>query len=146
METALRYRGELVSVDFRRLVLKGDSTADVTLRNRDQLVVPVAQRSVYVFGQVGLPGHVQFVPGEHLGYYIDRANGYTDLARPGDVKVIKAGSRAWLDPAGTEIEDGDMIWVPRDNPVTFAQALVPIAQVAAIIGVVATLIILAQTL
>jgi protein involved in polysaccharide export with SLBB domain len=146
METALRKQGEMVSVDFRRLILKGDSTADVTLRNRDHLSVPVAQRSVYVFGQVLLPGHVPFVSGEDLAYYIARVNGYTDLARPGDVKVIKAGTRAWLDPPATEIEDGDMIWVPRDNPVTFEQALVPISQVAAIVGVVATLIILAKTL
>jgi protein involved in polysaccharide export with SLBB domain len=146
IETALRALGEAVSVDFRKLFVQGDSTADVTLRNRDHLVVPAAERNVYVFGQVIRPGHIPLLPGKGYKYYIDRADGFTSLARKGDVKVIKVGTRVWLDTDETEIEDGDMIWVPRDYSYPFTYYLTNVAQIASIVGTVATLIILAQTL
>jgi hypothetical protein len=145
METALRLEGEMVSVDFRRLFVQGDSTCDVSLRNRDRLAVPVAQRNVYVFGQVVQPGHVPFAPGKGYRYYIDCANGYTNMARKSDVKVIKVGSHVWLDPGETEVEDGDMIWVPKEYSYPFAYYLTAVSQVAAILGTVATLVILART-
>jgi protein involved in polysaccharide export with SLBB domain len=145
-ETTLRLRGEMVSVNFRKLFVEGDSTCDISLRNYDRLTVPPLQRSVYVFGQVLQPGHVPFVSGEDYRYYIDRANGYTVDARSSDVRVIKAGSRIWLDPGETEVEDGDLIWVPKDRYHSFSYYLTTAAQISTILGTVATLVILASTL
>ncbi len=145
-DTALRLRGEAVSVDFHKLFVGGDTTCDVTLRHFDKIVVPRLTGSVYVFGQVLQPGHIKYASGEGYRYYIDKANGYTDDARPGDVRVIKAGSKLWLSPGETEVEDGDMIWVPKDYHYPFAYFLTATAQIAAIIGTVATIIILATTI
>jgi polysaccharide export outer membrane protein len=145
-ETALRLKGEMVSVNFRKLFVEGDSSSDISLRNFDRLTVPSLQRSVYVFGQVVQPGHVPYVSGEGWAYYIERAGGYTGDARTSDVRVIKAGSRIWLDPGETEVEDGDFIWVPKDRYHPFAYYLTTVAQIASIVGTVATLVILANTL
>lgn len=109
-----------VSVDFRRLFIDRDASADITLRDGDVIIVPTASHSVYVYGQVVRPGHVPFVPGMDDGYYIERAGGYGSAAVRGDRMVIKAGSKNWVDPDDTDIESGDAIFVPREPERGFA--------------------------
>ncbi len=146
IETALRIQGEVVTVDFEKLFVKGDSTQDVILYPFDRVVVPTRKYSVYVFGQVISPGHIQFENGKGYGYYIERAGGYAGDARTGDVKIIKGSTRAWLEPSETTIEDGDYIWVPREVHRPFSYYLTIYAQVASIIGVVATVALLVNSI
>ena len=145
-ETAIRLKGEVVAADFRGLLIDGDSTKDVTLRNFDRVILPAKSGTIYVFGQVISPGHVPFIPGQGLSYYIDRAGGWTHEARTGDTWVIKNGTRAWLDPEETVIEDGDFIWVPKEKPVQFGLLLTTIAQLATVIAALASVILVANTL
>jgi protein involved in polysaccharide export with SLBB domain len=142
VESTLRLSDEAVTVDFRQLFVKGDSTQDVTLRTRDKIVIPPQQHTVYVFGQVVSPGHVAFVPGESYKHYVERAGGFGNEARTGEVKVIKCGTRVWLDPGETAVEDGDMIWVPRETTYPFSHYATIYAQIAGIIGAVATVALL----
>lgn len=146
IETALRIKGEIVSVDFERLFVKGDSTADITLRPYDRVVVPARSKNVYVFGQVLSPGHVEYVDGQNYLEYIARAGGFTQDAREGDVKIIKGSTRAWLDPGETKIEDGDYLWVPKERQYSFAYYLNTYAQIAGIAGTVATIALLINNL
>lgn len=99
--------------DARRLFITGDKAADITLRDGDEIVVPETQHTVYVFGQVARPGHVTFVKDADLDYYLDHAGGTSAEAKTGDIRVIKAGSKNWVDPDDTPIEPGDAIWIPR---------------------------------
>jgi polysaccharide export outer membrane protein len=145
-ETALRLKGELVAVDFYKLFVLGDSTQDVTLRNYDLIRVPVKSKTVYVFGQVLSPGHVEYVEGKDYHYYIEKASGFAADARKGDVKIIKGNTRIWFDPSETTIEDGDFIWVPKDREYPFAYHLNVWAQVAGIVGTVATVALLINNL
>ncbi|MGA9119944.1 MAG: SLBB domain-containing protein, partial [Bacteroidota bacterium] len=105
VESSLRLSDEVVSLDFKRLLTNGDSTQDAILRNGDRIVIPAATRTVYVFGQVRLPGHIPFVNGSSADDYIAMAGGFTDEARTGHVKVIKASTRRWLDPSETTVDD-----------------------------------------
>lgn len=146
VETALRLKGELVAVDFHRLFVLGDSTYDILLQPYDRILVPEKQNSVYVFGQVLSPGHVPIVEGKGYKYFIERAGGFTEDARTGDVKIIKGSTRAWLDPGETTIEDGDHIWVPRDVHYPFSHYIAIYAQIASIVGVAATVALLINTL
>ncbi|MGA9117259.1 MAG: SLBB domain-containing protein [Bacteroidota bacterium] len=146
VETALRMKGELVSADFHRLFQEGDSTQDPLLRPYDQIFIPERRGTVYVFGQVAAPGHVPFIRGEDADDYIARAGGTTNDARCGDVKVIKGGTRVWLDPGETEVEEGDYIWVPKEIHRPFAQHVATYAQIASIVGVVATVALLIETM
>lgn len=145
-ETALRLKGELVAVDFHRLFVEGDSTQDVTLRPFDRIYVPRKTSSVYVFGQVLSPGHVEFVEGMDYTYYIAKAAGYTTDANKSEVKIIKGGTRLWFEPKETKIEDGDFVWVPKERRYPFAYHLNMYAQVAGIIGTVATVALLINNL
>jgi len=114
LETNLRLRKEIVNVDFEKLFAKKDSTQDVMLRSEDEIIVPSKQRTVYVFGEVVSPGHVPCVGDEGPTYYIRKAGGFADQARPGDLRIIKAKTKQWLTPDQTTIEAGDYVWVPRE--------------------------------
>ncbi len=143
METDLRLRKEIVNVDFQTLVNGEDSTQDVVLQDGDEIRVPSLQVTIYVFGQVSSPGHIPFVRGEDVDYYVRKAGGYTDRSRPGDVKVIKAKTRQWLEPEATQVEEGDYIWVPKTIDRPFGYYMAIIGQTAAIISVALSIVLLA---
>jgi protein involved in polysaccharide export with SLBB domain len=146
IESALRLTEEVVSVNFRGLFVDRDTTLDVVLKSNDRIMIPSRQHSIYVFGQVVSPGHVMFERGQAHGYYIQRAGGYANEARESDVKVIKAGTKIWLDPDETEIEDGDMVWIPKETTYPFSHYVTIYAQIAGIIGTVATVALLVKSL
>ncbi|HMD13401.1 MAG TPA: SLBB domain-containing protein, partial [Bacteroidota bacterium] len=136
IETELRIRKEIVDVDFEKLFSKGDTIQDVVLQTEDNIIVPSLKKTVYVFGQIVSPGHVPFVPGEHVDYYISKAGGFTERARHGDVKVIKGTTKQWLAPGETTIEDGDYVWVPKDPDHPFAYYMTIASQAATVLSVV----------
>jgi protein involved in polysaccharide export with SLBB domain len=146
LETDLRLEKEIVNVDFERLFLQGDSSQDVTLQDGDVVQIPGGKGTLYVFGQVVSPGHIPFVAGRSVDYYIEKAGGYTDRARKGDVKIVKGKSKQWLKMGETEPEPGDYIWVPQEIERTFAYYMTIFGQTASILSVAASIIILAVQL
>lgn len=146
VETASRLQGERVSTDFVALFARHDTTRDVTMKDGDVITVPTIDPTVYVFGQVVLPGHVPYEPGRDYEYYIAKVGGYTDRARTGGVRIVKASTKQWLDPSDTQIEEGDYIWVPMVTEHNFAYYINVVSQAAGIIGVAVSLAILVAQL
>lgn len=142
LETDLRIRKEIVNVDFHKLFEHRDSTQDVLLQSGDYIYVPSIRKTVYVFGQIVTSGHIPFVEGEHLDYYIKEAGGFTDLARKGDVKIVKARTKQWLSPSETTIEEGDYIWVPREIERSFGYYMNIIGQTSAVLSVALSVVLL----
>ncbi len=146
VETDLRLQKEIVNVNFEKLFAQHDSTQDVIVKSGDYVTVPSRKRTIYVFGQVVNSGHVPYVPGEKHNYYISKAGGVTDRAREGDLKIIKAKTRQWLSPKETTVEEGDYVWVPKEPERPFSYYMTIYAQIAAIIGTVATVALLINTI
>ncbi len=144
-ETALRLKGEMVAVDFHDLFVKGDSSQDVIVRPYDRIQIPGHESTVFVFGQVATPGNVDFSTGKDFEYYIREAGGFTGEARTSEVMIIKAGTRTWLDPSETTVDDGDYIWVPKDISYPFSHYITLYAQIASILATIATMVILIRT-
>ena len=144
-ETNIKLNRELVVSDFYDLVIKHDSTKDVLLRDGDIISIVARKKTVYVFGQVLNPGHISYVIGKDYNYYTRQAGGYTDYAVKGDIKIIKAKSRQWLDPSETTIEEGDYVWVPKDPYRPFSYYVTLYSQVLGIVGTVATLYLLIKS-
>jgi protein involved in polysaccharide export with SLBB domain len=142
VETELRLQKEVVNVDFDKLFSHGDSTQDVIVRDGDYVSVPSKRPTIYVFGQVVSAGHVPFVEGEKLAYYVGKAGGYTDRAREDDVRVVKAKTKQWLDPRETVIEEGDYIWVPKVVERPFGYYMNTIGQTASVIAVAVSIVLL----
>jgi protein involved in polysaccharide export with SLBB domain len=142
LETNLRLRKEAVNADFVKLFQLGDSTQNVVLEDDDIITVPSRHKSIYVFGQVVNPGHVAFLEGQEVEYYIRKAGGLTDRARGGDVKVVKAKTRQWLSPGDTKVEEGDYVWIPKVPERPFGYYLAIIAQSASIVSVAVSIVLL----
>lgn len=135
-ETELRTLREAVNVDFEKLFMQHDTTLDIILMGEDQVLVPLRTQTVYVFGQVASPGHVQFVSGRDARYYVEKSGGFTDRAGRGDLKVIKSKTKQWLSPGDTSIEEGDYIWVPAAPDRPFSYYAQVTSQMATVISVI----------
>jgi protein involved in polysaccharide export with SLBB domain len=142
IESELRMIHEAVSVNFSDLFLKKDTTKDIVLRNSDWVRIPSVRKTVYVFGQVVTPGNVPYIQGERYKHYIEKAGGYTDNAKTGDVVIIKRATRQWLSPSDTEIEEGDCVWIPKvpERPSTYYWNIV--GQLASIVSVAVSIVLL----
>ena len=135
-ETELRLKKEIVNVDFASLFTGGDSTQDVYLQDEDVIRIPSVKRTIYVFGQIVSPGHIPYVPGEGPAYYVKKAGGFTDRARPDDLKIIKSKTKQWLAADETEMEEGDYIWVPKEPDYTFSYYMTTASQAATVLSVI----------
>jgi len=142
MQQGLQISYEIVSMNLERYYLQGDTSQNVLLRDGDQVFIPSRYRTVFVLGEVVQPGHIQFIPGSPLSYYISKAGGYTDDARSSDVKILKAGTLQALDPPETTIEEGDEIWVPKEVKHPASYVLNNVAQIASIITGAFTVVVL----
>ena len=142
LETELRIQKEIVNVDFEQLFLQQDSSQDVILRDGDVIRVPSARKTIYVFGQVASPGHIPYVHGEGPEYFVAKAGGFTERARTGDVKIVKAKTRQWLSPHETTVEEGDYVWVPKEIERPFSYYMEIIGQTASVISVAIGVVLL----
>jgi len=142
LENEVRLRRGVVHVDFEKLLLDQDTTKDVVLNTGDYIYIPHKVKTVYVYGQVAVPGGVTFTQGETVEEFIAKAGGYTKHARKSDVMVIKRGSRQWLSPSETKVEAGDYIWVPKDPDKPFSYYLNIIGQTASIISVAVSIVLI----
>ena len=142
METNIRINRELVVTDFVGLFEHSDKSKDILLRNGDYVSIASRKQTVYVFGQVINPGHVFLSSGADFMYYVSKSGGFTEYARSGDVRIVKASTKQWLAPNETKIEPGDYVWVPKEPYRPFAYYLQAYSQVFGIVGTVASLALL----
>jgi len=90
MESAYVLRGDKqIPVDFVRLIQKGDIRQNIKIQPGDTIVVPIAD-VVYVQGEVKNPGPVKFTKDLTMLGVIAQAGGFTPLAAPKRVNVIRA--------------------------------------------------------
>lgn len=143
-DNTLRQSRANVSVDFREVLDDSSANSKFIVKDKDIIYIPELEDLVYVFGQVMNPGFIEHTDGALYNYYINRAGGIGNLAKT-QVYLIKGKSRAWIDMTDSEdytIESGDYIWVPKDIPRNFDYYLARTAQIAAVIGAAATVILL----
>jgi polysaccharide biosynthesis/export protein len=142
LETNVRLNRELVVVDFASLFLRNDESKDVYVRDGDQIVIASKQKTIYVFGQVVRPGHVVYVSGKSYDFYVSLAGGFTEYARSGDTRIIKANTKQWLKPDETTIEEGDYVWVPKEPYRPFAYYMQLYGELFSIVGTLVTVVVL----
>jgi protein involved in polysaccharide export with SLBB domain len=70
-----RASGDSLRLDFASFALSGDLRRNPTLREGDELHVPVADQTVTLTGTFAFPGVYEFVPGESLAELVQLANG-----------------------------------------------------------------------
>jgi protein involved in polysaccharide export with SLBB domain len=142
VENHLRVLTESGSFDFTNIQEKASASASYIVRDGDIIIIPEKQNTVYMFGSIVKPGHIEYVPGEPASYYINRAGGLGEYAQD-DVMLIKSGTRNWIPiEDNPEIEPGDYIFVPRDEPRTFGYYVELTSRYLSIVGSLATIVLL----
>jgi protein involved in polysaccharide export with SLBB domain len=102
------------------------TTADVPLRDGDELVIPKKANYVLVSGQVFNPTAVSYLPGRSAKWYLSQSGGLTQVADKSAVFVVRAdgsvlsaknNSGFWSgDPMSAVLKPGDSIIVPEKAP------------------------------
>lgn len=132
-------------VDFSK-IYSDTSEGNFHVKDGDIIIIPEENNLVYVFGQVSFTGYVRYEEGQDVNYYVQKAGGLGDVAKDIDEAwIIKAKARNWIKVEETEnikIEPGDYIWVPKKAPRTFNYYLQRVSTIAAVVGSMATLILL----
>ena len=89
LESAYVVRGETrIQVNIQRMLQKGDTTQNIKKQPGDTIVIPSAD-AVYVQGEVKTPGQVKFAKELTIVTAIAAAGGFTQLAAPGRVTVMR---------------------------------------------------------
>ena len=130
-------------IDFTKIFNKEAIDGEFLVQNYDVIYIPQQINLVYVYGQVNRPGYLQFKNEENYNYYLNLAGGIGETAA--EIYIIKGQSRSWIsveEAPNTKIEPGDYIWVSKKTPRTFWFYVEQTARIAAIIGAVATVVLL----
>jgi polysaccharide biosynthesis/export protein len=114
--------GRLV-IDLNTVLAAAEgSSADIVLRDGDQLIVPQRTQEVTVIGEVPNATSHLWQEGHSLDYYIDQSGGATKQADRGAIYVIRANGSVvtgsgshWFSRGGaSQVHPGDTIVVPLD--------------------------------
>lgn len=144
IDEKLRFLRGNVNVDFTRIQDVNDNL--FVLRDGDIIYAPTKVELVYVYGQVNEPGYIKYEKGRNYDYYLSKAGGLGETAS-GDLYIIKGRTRTWisadeLQEKNIQIEPGDYIWASKEPVKTFWDHLDRASQIAAVLGTVATIILL----
>ena len=77
-----------VGIDLRAAMKHPGGSADIVLRAGDRIIIPVFNNTVKIDGNVMFANTVPYVKGKSLGYYVDKAGGYSQRAKRNKVYVI----------------------------------------------------------
>jgi len=143
IENQLRILSEGSSFNLVDLSNPESELKNYIVHDGDILLIPQKKKTVFVFGQVARPGHVEYKEGYDYTYYIEKAGGFGEYSED-DVMIIKGDTRNWI-PADRDdvvIEEGDYIWVPKDPVRSFDFLMRRLSNYLSIVGPIATIILL----
>ena len=76
-------------VDLYRMLLKGDQSDNIGLKDNDVIRIPVYKKRVEIQGQVKRPGIFEVLQGESFQQVLEFASGFTDTAYTAMVKAYQ---------------------------------------------------------
>ncbi len=143
IENQLRILNEGSSFNLMNVNDPSSELNKYIVHDGDILLIPQRKKSVFVFGQIPNPGHIDFKDGYDYKYYIEQAGGLGEYSDD-EVMIIKGDTRNWIpaDDENVAIEEGDYIWVPKDPVRSFDFHMRRLSTYLSIVGPIATIILL----
>ena len=77
-----------VGINLKEAVDKPGGPADIVLRDGDRIIVPVFTNTVKINGEVMFSNTTPYVRGKNLKYYIEKAGGYSQIAKKNKAYVV----------------------------------------------------------
>jgi len=137
----IQMRQPVVSCDFAAIFEKNIQSANITLKDGDIVKIPANPKTVFVFGQVRNPGYVPYEENKTMGWYIQKAGGYSETAEKSAARIIRGKNKTWVEgDNNVYVYAGDEIYVPAPSNVPAEIKSQTWAMVAAAVGALASLI------
>ena len=109
-----------ISIDFEELFSNNNMSYNVTLKDRDRIIIPRISNTVRIMGRVLRPGLVTYHEGAMVDYYVEKCGGFTKSANKGNIRIIKGTTGAITKPSKKiPIEVGDEILVPEKRDINW---------------------------
>jgi protein involved in polysaccharide export with SLBB domain len=80
-------------IDLYRMLLKGDQSDNIGLKDNDVIRIPAYKKRIELQGQVKRPGIFEVLPGENFQNVLEFASGFTDTAYTAIVKAYQNGDK-----------------------------------------------------
>jgi protein involved in polysaccharide export with SLBB domain len=144
-QSRVREKRGAMTLDFEKLLKDPTSDQNITLFNKDSIIVPTKKNYINVQGRVNNPGYIVYKPGLTYLDYINQAGGFGYRADIKETFVAKSKGEIFLaKDMDYTIEPGDVILVPPEKEVSFTEVFTNIisviAQLTTIVGVVITIV------
>lgn len=85
----VRNNKPIQKIDLYRMLLKGDQSDNIGLKDNDVIRIPPYKKRVEIQGQVKRPGIFEVLPGENLQQIFEFASGFTDTAYTAMIKAFQ---------------------------------------------------------
>lgn len=130
-----KFTGRVIT-HFDQDLISSDPSKDITLKNRDRIVIPRLEKVVYSFGDFRNPSNTLYQPELKLSDYVKTSGGFNDSSSR-DIIVIDPDGKTniYEDKLLTfsrdiQIYPGSIIYAPRDigsmSPIAYASVVSPI--------------------
>lgn len=80
-------------IDLYRLLLQGDQSDNIGLKDNDVIRIPAYKKRVELQGQVKRPGYFEVLPNESFASILAFGSGFTDTAYQAAVKIFQRSDR-----------------------------------------------------
>jgi len=130
-----KFTGRVIT-HFDQDLISSDPSKNITLKNRDRIVIPRLEKVVYSFGDFRNPSNILYQPELKLSDYVKTSGGFNDSSSR-DIIVIDPDGKTniYEDKLLTfsrdiQIYPGSIIYAPRDigsmSPIAYASVVSPI--------------------
>lgn len=130
-----KFTGRVIT-HFDQDLIESDPSRDITLKDRDRIVIPRLEKVVYSFGDFRNPSNMLYQPELKLSDYVKTSGGFNDSSSR-DIIVIDPDGKTniYQDRLLTfsrdiQIYPGSIIYAPRDigsmSPIAYASVVSPI--------------------
>lgn len=112
-----------VATEFSMQELNEYPIKDIYVNDKDKIVIPKLESTVFVFGEVSNPGAIPYADGKGILYYLKNSGGvspyaenkYTYIVSPDGIatRISQKGLNMLLEPV-TDVYPGSVIYVPRE--------------------------------
>jgi protein involved in polysaccharide export with SLBB domain len=99
-------------IDLYRLMLTGDQSDNIGLKDNDVIRIPAYKTRIELQGQVKRPGIFEVLPGESFANILDFASGFTDTAYQASVKIFQRNDKERM------VQDLEAFVYPTYHPQT----------------------------
>ena len=130
-----KFTGRVIT-HFDQDLIESDPSKNITLKDRDRIVIPRLEKVVYSFGDFRNPSNMLYQPELKLSDYVKTSGGFNDSSSRDIIVIDPDGKtniyrdRLLTFSSDIQIYPGSIIYAPRDigsmSPIAYASVVSPI--------------------